>query len=268
MLPSYADRLVQVPEAAFELKQRVRAFWDRQPCGSTLTEAPEGTAEFFADVERRRYEAEPFIPAIADFAGSSAKHVLEIGVGLGTDFVQFARAGAHVTGIDLSPRSVDLVRTRLKLESLNGEVLVADAEKLPFDDNSFDRVYSWGVLHHTPNAAGAVREAVRVLRPGGDLCVMLYGRRSWVALGTWVRNAPLRGRPLRSISQVLSQRMESAGTKAFTQSELHDMFAGVVNLSIQSVVTVYDRRYAGLLIRMTGDRFGWFRVIRGYKASA
>jgi ubiquinone/menaquinone biosynthesis C-methylase UbiE len=248
-----------------DLKQRVRAFWDGTPCGSALTDAVEGTAEFFADVEEHRYRAEPFIPAIANFAGWSGKSVLEIGVGLGTDFVRFARAGARVTGIDLSPRSVELVRRRLELESLEGEVLVADAEALPFEDSRFDYVYSWGVLHHTPDTSRAVREAIRVLRPAGQMCVMLYGRRSWVALGTWLRNALLRGRPLQSISTVLAERMESEGTKAFTTGELRQMFAHLANFSIRSVATVYDRRYAGPLMRITGNRLGWFRVVQGQK---
>lgn len=249
-------------------KRRIRDFWQRDPCGSTLTEAPPGTPKFYADVEHRRYAAEPFIAEYADFNGSLGKSVLEIGVGLGTDFVQFARAGARVTGVDLTPRSVELVQKRLELEGLHGDVLVADAESLPFADASFDRVYSWGVLHHTPNTERAVSEAMRVARPGGELCVMLYGRRSWAAAGAWVREAVLGGRPFKTISQVLAERVESEGTKAYTQRELHDMFEGLEGLRIESVVTVYDRRYAGPLTALTGDRFGWFRVIRGRRPDA
>lgn len=250
-------------EGPSDVKRRVRDFWQREPCGSTLTDLEPGSPEFFAEAERARYSAEPFIPEYADFAGAAGKSILEIGVGLGTDFIGFARAGARMTGIDLTPRAVELVRRRLQIEELEAEVLVADAERLPFADGSFDRVYSWGVLHHTPDTSTAVREAIRVTRPGGELCVMLYGRRSWAAAGAWVRSALLRGRPLKSISQVLAESIESEGTKGYTQRQLREMFGGLEDLRVESVVTMYDKRYFGPLTTITGNRFGWFRVIRG-----
>ena len=144
---------------------------------------------------------------------------------------------------------------------------MADAEALPFEDGSFDRVYSWGVLHHTPETQQAVREAMRVLRPGGTFCVMLYARHSWVGYGFWVRHALLAGRPWRSVATVLARHMESDGTKAYTRSELARMFAGVEKLRIHKVATVYDRQLAGPLARLTGDRLGWQYVIRGRKPS-
>jgi SAM-dependent methyltransferase len=246
-----------------DLKQRVRAFWENDPCGSEHAKAPEGSPEFFAEVERERYELEPFIADYADFAHSRGRYVLEIGVGLGTDFVQFARAGAQVTGVDLTEHAVALVRRRLELEGLQGDVRVTDAETLPFEDQSFDRVYSWGVLHHTPDTARAVGEAIRVLRPGGDLCVMLYARQSWVAFGMWARHALLRGRPWRSLADVISHHMESEGTKAFTASELRELFRDLSDLRIDQVVTAYDRAISRGLARLTGDRLGWFLVVRG-----
>jgi SAM-dependent methyltransferase len=246
----------------------VRAFWQARPCGSTHATAPPGTPEFFAEVDRRRYELEPFIPRFADFDGACGKRVLEIGVGLGGDFTRFARAGAEATGVDLTERSVELVRRRLALEGLAGEVLVADAEALPFADAAFDRVYSWGVLHHTPATERAVAEATRVLRPGGELCVMLYGRRSWVAYGLWVRYALLRGRARRGLADVLAHHMESEGTRAFSTGELRAMFAAFADLRIDHVGTPYDRRVAGPLVRLTGGRLGWFVVVRGRKPGA
>jgi ubiquinone/menaquinone biosynthesis C-methylase UbiE len=241
----------------------VRDFWQREPCGSTLTYLEPGSPEFFGEAERARYSAEPFIPEYADFAGAADESVLEIGVGLGTDFIRFARAGARMTGIDITPRAVELVRRRLEIERLEAQVLVADAERLPFADGSFDRVYSWGVLHHTPDTAAAVREAIRVTRPGGELCMMLYGRRSWAAAGAWLRSALWQRRPFKSISRVLAENIESEGTKGYTQKELYEMFRGLEDLRVESVVTVYDKRYFGPLTAITGNRFGWFRVIRG-----
>jgi SAM-dependent methyltransferase len=250
-------------ESPSHLKRRVQQFWDERPCGSKHADAPEGSPAFFEQVERKRYELEPFIPMYADFAGARGERVLEIGVGLGTDLARFARAGALVTGVDFSERSVELARRRLALDGLSGEVLVADAEGLPFPDGGFDRVYSWGVLHHTPDTARAAREAIRVLRPGGRLCVMLYARRSWVGLGLWARHALLAGKPLRSFADVLAHHMESDGTKAFTTHEVQTMFADLSDVEIDRVGTPYDRRVAGPLASATGRLLGWFLVVRG-----
>src|SRR5438309_5737160 len=105
-----------------ETKGRVQDFWEDEPCGSVHAEAPEGTQEYFDQVEQRRNELEPFIPRLAEFESSRGKRLLEIGVGLGTDFIRFARSGAHVTGVDLTEHAVELVRRRLALEGLEGEV--------------------------------------------------------------------------------------------------------------------------------------------------
>jgi ubiquinone/menaquinone biosynthesis C-methylase UbiE len=105
--------------------------------------------------------------------------VLEVGCGLGTDGARFAKAGANYTGIDLTDAAVDLAKRRFEIFQLPGKFHVADAEHLDFPDNSFDIVYSHGVLHHTPDTAAAVREIHRVLRPGGKAVVMLYHRDSY-----------------------------------------------------------------------------------------
>jgi SAM-dependent methyltransferase len=246
----------------------VRDFWEEEPCGSEHAAAPEGSPEFFAEVERTRNELDPYIARFADFEGAKGKRILEIGVGLGTDFIRFVRAGAIATGVDLTEHAVQLVHRRLELEGLEGDVLVADAETLPFEDGKFDRIYSWGVLHHTPDTGRAVREAIRVTKPGGQLCVMLYARHSWVAYGMWVRHALLAGRPLRSLADVLSAHMESEGTKGYTARELEQLFAGLEDVRVDKVATSYDRQIAGPLARLTGDRLGWNLVIRGTRPTS
>lgn len=260
--PHYAEVM---SDGAVEQKDRVRSYWEAEPCGSPHAQSEEGTPGYFDEVERRRNELEPFIPEYADFAGSAGSTVLEIGVGLGTDFIRFARAGAIPSGVDLTDHAVQLVRRRLANEGLEGNVQRADAERLPFQDGTFDRVYSWGVLHHTPDVDGAVREALRVVRPGGSACIMLYARNSWVAWGFWTRQALLKGRPWRSRASVLAEHMESAGTKAYTPAELRRMFATLEDVRIDQVLTPYDRAFVGPFARLTGDRMGWFAVVRGRK---
>ena len=162
-----------------DLKERVRAFWQAHPCGTRFSDAEMGTPEFFERVEAHRYTKEWHIPDAADFTGTRGLRVLEIGCGMGTDGAQFAQAGARYTGIDLTEAAIELARKRFELSGLEGEFRVADAENLDFADNSFDRVYSHGVLHHTPDTARAVAEIHRVLRPRGRAAVMLYHRGSY-----------------------------------------------------------------------------------------
>jgi SAM-dependent methyltransferase len=166
-------------DAEHNLKDRVRAFWQANPCGTKFTDAEMGTRLFFERVEAHRYGKEWHIPEAAGFKSARGLRVLEIGCGLGTDGAQFAQAGADYTGIDLTEAATQLARRRFELFDLPGTFRTADAENLDFDDASFDLVYSHGVLHHTPDTARAVREVHRVLRPGGRAIVMLYHRDSY-----------------------------------------------------------------------------------------
>ena len=166
-------------DANAELKERVRAFWQAHPCGTKFSDAQMGTLEFFARIEAHRFEKEWHIPEAADFAATQGLRVLEIGCGLGTDGAQFAKAGADYTGVDLTEAAIELARKGFEISNLKGQFRIADAENLDFPDESFDVVYSHGVLHHTPDTARAVREIHRVLKTGGRAIVMLYHRGSY-----------------------------------------------------------------------------------------
>jgi len=167
--------------AIAEEKQRAREQWGEDPCGEVHGREHEfGTREFFDAVERHRYyEYAPWMPALMGFDQFAGKRLLEVGCGMGTDLLQFARGGAKVTGVDLTPRSIEISRHHLLLYDQSGDFALTDAERLPFADESFDVVYSNGVLHHTPDTAGAICEIHRVLKPGGLARVMLYHRNSW-----------------------------------------------------------------------------------------
>ena len=153
-------------------------FWEAYQPGFRFTDEEPGTPEFFADVERHRYQLEPHIPEIVDFPRWAGADVLEVGCGIATDGARFARAGARYAGVDSSERALELARKRFSLEGLDGAFTRASATSLPFADESFDLVYSHGVIHHIPDTASAVREFHRVLRPGGTALVMLYHRDS------------------------------------------------------------------------------------------
>jgi SAM-dependent methyltransferase len=148
-----------------------------QPGLLTTREVP-GTAEFFREVEQQRYRREPHIPSFADFPEWGGCDVLEAGCGIGTDGAQFARYGARYTGLDQSDLALNLARRGFEVRGLSGRFVQGSVAELPFEDESFDLVYSFGVIHHSPDTERAVREFHRVLRPNGVARVMVYHRGS------------------------------------------------------------------------------------------
>jgi ubiquinone/menaquinone biosynthesis C-methylase UbiE len=253
------------------VKDDVRRFWEATPCGTRELTEQEGSREFFDRLERERDAREPFIPRFARFDEQRGREVLEVGLGAATDFIRFARAGAKLSGVDLTEHAIALARRRLELEGLSADIRQADAEHLPFADASFDFVYSWGVIHHTPSTERAAQKIVRVTRPGGSVCVMIYHRRSLVALQCWIVNALLRGRPQRTLTDVIARHIESAGTKAYTIAEARALFAGLSGLRVTPVVTPYDvritrSRFAPAAVqKLVPARLGWFLVVEGRK---
>jgi ubiquinone/menaquinone biosynthesis C-methylase UbiE len=169
---------------------------------------------------------EPEVMGFAQFPRYHGKKMLEVGVGMGTDFLQWVRSGAEAYGIDLTPEGVRHTLTRLELYGLTAkEVRVADAESLPYSDNMFDLVYAWGVIHHSPNTEKALAEIVRVLKPGGTAKIMVYNRHSLQVFLMWVRLGLLKGQPWRSPRDLLWNHQESPGTKAYTHQEIHRILA-------------------------------------------
>lgn len=167
------------PAWAESVKQEARKQWGHNPAGDIgAGEAQLGTAESFMAVEEYRYREQPWMHDTFRFDRYRGREVLEIGVGLGTDHAQFARAGARLTGIDLTPRCIELTQRRFEIQGLQSRLVTMDAEDLGFPDDSFDAVYSFGVLHHTPDQQRAFREVRRVLRPGGMFLGGLYNKHS------------------------------------------------------------------------------------------
>lgn len=161
--------------------ETVAEYWNRRPCNIRHSQAGVGTREYFDEVEQRKYFVEPHIPGFAQFESWRGKRVLEIGCGLGTDATNFARAGAEYTGVELSEVSLDLAKRRFEVFGLSGTFVHADAEELTehVRTDGFDLVYSFGVIHHTPNPAAVLRQARQLISPDGELRIMLYARDSW-----------------------------------------------------------------------------------------
>jgi ubiquinone/menaquinone biosynthesis C-methylase UbiE len=150
-----------------------------------------GGAEFLSQMEAYRYEKMPYLRPTVTSPSLRGKRVLEIGCGPGVDSVQLATAGAQLTAVDLTPPAVALTRQHLAVRGLTATVQEANAEQLPFDDGTFDVVYSHGVLHHTVDTQRAVDEVLRVLKPGGRAIIMLYHKHSWFWFLSKVTRTPV-----------------------------------------------------------------------------
>jgi SAM-dependent methyltransferase len=161
--------------------ETVAEYWDRRPCNIRHSPREIGSRAYFDGVEQRKYFVEPHIPAFAQFARWQGKRVIEIGCGIGTDATNFARAGADYTGVELSQASLDLTRRRFQVFGLTGRFIQCNAEQLSdhVEARKFDLVYSFGVIHHTPNPAAVMREARKVVRSDGEFRLMLYAKESW-----------------------------------------------------------------------------------------
>ena len=238
-------------------KQAVYDFWDQFSCGEELYLT--GTEQKGYDNQARsRYELEgDMIFPLARFSESKGLKVLEVGVGLGADHQQFAEAGAELYGIDLTEKAVEHTRKRLAYLGLESNLSVGDAEELDFPDETFDLVYSWGVLHHSPNTHKAISEVYRVLRCGGGARIMIYHKWSMIGYMLWIRYALLRLRPWVTLREIYSKYLESAGTKAYSIAEARLLFSAFTDVTITTPLGHGDllesnvgQRHRGLLLTL------------------
>jgi ubiquinone/menaquinone biosynthesis C-methylase UbiE len=248
--------------ASQSMNDEVRKYWEAVPCGTDafITSGTEPfSREWSEAIENYRYRIEPFIHSIAQFTRHRGKRVLEVGVGAGTDHLQWARAGADLYGVDLTDAGVEATRRRLEIYGLSSRLRRVDAESLPFEDGFFDVVYSWGVIHHSQHPERIIAEIRRVLKPGGTFIGMLYQRPSLTTLRVWLKHALLKGRPWRSFKDVLSSHVESTGTKAYTKAELRALFADFDDAEITPLLTVGDtHRLPKWLVALLPHSVGWF----------
>src|SRR5215475_3611466 len=206
------------------LKSDVRSFWDQGSAGEFWAVGSDARSRFVTE-EKSRYRFEPFIPAFADFAAATGKVVLEVGVGMGCDHQQWARARPlRLLGTDLSSRSIAHTRERFNQFNLKSDLFLSDCERLALASESVDILYSWGVMHHTPNTPQAIREAYRVLRPGGTAKIMIYHKWSLTGYMLWMRYGLMRGRPWCGLEYIYANFLESPGTKAYIVDEARQLF--------------------------------------------
>jgi SAM-dependent methyltransferase len=216
--------------------ERIKEFWDQNPLCAQHIPHPLGSREFFAyyDPMRESIESPEFSAQLHEYSNFKDKRVLDVGSGNGYVLSKYALAGAHVSGVDITPTAIELCRRRFEYLGLNGDFQIAPAESLPYPDDTFDCVCSMGVLHHVADTPKAVAEIHRVLKPGGRLIVMLYHRNSAQYQIKWRLLNLLRGRPMQELvnefdgvgnprGDVYSRRELAQLLAAF---EAHEMFVG------------------------------------------
>jgi len=238
-----------------DLKNSVHDFWQAQACGERYAHG-ETLKEQLEEHARARHRLEPYIHTFAKFEQGAGKNVLEIGVGMGADHLEWAKSRpARLTGIDLTEKAIEFTTARLALYGLQSDLRTADAEDPPFPDNTFDIIYSWGVLHHSPDTPKAIQHVLRMLKPRGVARIMIYHHPSLVGWMLWARYALFRGRPFMSMKEIYSQYLESPGTKAYSVVEALQMMQGFEDVQIETVLSIGDllegeagQRHGGLLM--------------------
>ncbi len=207
-------------------------FWEEEVCGTRFSNK-KNLKKYFQEIAYNRYKAEPYIKEFAFCESEDLinKKILEIGVGAGTDFIEFLKRDAICYGIDATYSAIQKtnsnILTSLKNKKYKLEYLEkANAESLPFKDNTFDMIYSHGVLHHAKNTMLCISEAYRVLKPGGKFKIMVYSNFSATGLMLWLLHGLAKGKPFLSQEKIIFKYLESPGTKCYSKKELVKILEG------------------------------------------
>lgn len=254
----------------------VKKYWNNNPLCAAAIPYELGTKEYFEYYNKLREanESIDFSYKLHEYKSFTGKKVLDVGCGNGYVLSKYAQEGAQVFGVDITETGIDLCKKRFGYLGLQGDFRVANAEKLPFEDETFDCVCSMGVLHHTPDTPGAVDEIFRVLKPGGRLIVMFYHRNS-----AWYRiRMPLESILTgKSISQLVNEVDGVGNPKGdiYSKKELKEllhqfsqieMFAGLLNgwmLLPKIGFCIPD-----LLLKPFERKLGWFLYAKGIKSQS
>ena len=244
------------------LLDQVRAYWNSRPCNIRHSPQPVGSRQYFDEVEARKYFVEPHIPGFAQFDRWNGKNVLEIGCGIGTDTVNFARAGARVTAVDLSSASVDMCRRRLALFGLEANLYVGNAEELAsfLPAKKYDLVYSFGVIHHTPDPARVVSQIRQYSHPDTEVRLMLYSKWSWKTLAILLADA--HGKIWRWNEFIRQNSEAQTGcpvTFVYSRADLHQLLDGfrILEIRKEHIFPYKVEKY----VNYEYERLWYFRVL-------
>lgn len=247
-------------EKANELT-KVKEFWNAENCGERHAEGASGE-ERYKSQEERRYKLEPYILDFARFDDFQRLDVLEIGVGYGADHSQIARSNPKsLSGVDVAERAIDNTKARLELLGLSSNLKVDNAEDLSFEDGSFDAVYSWGVLHHSPNTGKCFEEVYRVLKPGGVAKIMIYHKHAPIGWMLWLRYGLATLRPFVGMQEIYSSYLESPGTKAYSVEQARTLCKSFARFEVKIQLSTADLLEGDAGARHQGPLLSLARVI-------
>jgi len=255
-------------QAGTPLTKDIREYWNEHVHDLNVATHPVGSDGFFKDLERYRLEKQRYLPRVVDFSGYRDKRLLEVGCGVGLDLIRFARAGADVTGIDLSDRAIRLAQRNFQFHGLKPTLRIMDGEHLGFRADEFDAVYAHGVMPYTGDIRRMIHEIYRVLKPGGEAILQVFNRHSWLYL----------------LSKCMRVKLEHQDAPAF-HTHTPAEFKGMLQVFEQSriiierfpVRTRLHRGLKGLLYnslfvdlfnaipRPLVQRFGWHMIARATK---
>ena len=282
----YCPQLIGGPMELDEAKRQTQKQWDGDPCGAVTVKGIEpGTVSFYREARRYRYEVyAPWFREMMRFGEWRGKEVLEIGVGIGSDHHSFASSGASMTGLDLSREHLRHTRRHLELEGLSTNLHYGDAEASPFPDNTFDLVYSFGVLHHTPNTQKSIDEVFRVLKPGGTALIGVYHRNSlfyWAGVVLYwgiFRGGLVTKGYKKLISEIEFRSPENTAVplvKTYSRIEVRELFRNFANLDLKTCHANSGRLTKPMRWLLGGlseaeferrfNRLGWYLIARAQK---
>jgi len=230
--------------------QQVKDYWNSRPCNIRHSTKPVGTREYFDEVEARKHFVEPHIPTFAEFERWNGKKVLEIGCGLGTAMINFARSGAQVTAVDLSDESLKLAKQRAEVYDLGDRISFyhGNAEELNqwLPPATYDLVYSFGVIHHTPHPENVIDQIRSYVKPGSTIKIMVYYRYSWKVL--WIIMTYGKGQFWRMNELVAAYSEAQAGcpvTYIYSKQEARNLLEGfeIVDMQVDHIFPYYIPDY-------------------------
>lgn len=220
-------------------KNTIKAYWETKLPQQWYSNNQNGTEKYWDEITAKRYSIYyPYLKEEAEFYDHLNQNVLEIGIGVGTDALEYAKGNANVTGIDLTQNAIDITSERFKQKGLKGSFMLGDAEDLQFKDDTFDLVFSFGVLHHTPNTRIALTEIRRVLKPDGKAIIMLYAK-GWKHYLVKILYHGILHRELSKMTkqEFINKYSETDGdsplSKVYSKSEVEDLFTGWNSVSIR-----------------------------------
>jgi SAM-dependent methyltransferase len=202
------------------LTREVRAYWNARIHDLEMTDQPPGSKAFFEELDEYRFDKLAYLPKVVDFNGFRGQRLVEIGCGIGTDLVRFAKGGAHVLGVDLSETAIRLARRNLEVHGFPPDrFVIGDGSRLPLPDQSVDVFYAHGVLQYAADPRGIVTEAQRVLRPGGTAIFMVYNRVSWLMA-------------MSKVMKVALEHQDAPGLRMYSIPEYRELLRGFGSVEI------------------------------------